>query len=141
MNIARFSFCFALASVFASCATPSPSYSGRVRSESTPLVVEVENLNWWDTEIEVDAEGTRFRLGVAPSYGRARFYVGASRLGEASYFHLIAIPMDTGREAFAGVTGRGVLTTPEIQLLGHRSVEWTVGRSSTTTNLIVRSSG
>lgn len=141
MNIARFFVCFALASVFAACATPSPSYSGRVRLDSTRLVVDVENLNWWDTEIELDAEGTRFRLGVAPSYGRVRFYVTASRLGDASYFRVIALPMDTGREAFASATGRGVLTTPEIQLLGHRTVEWTVGRSATTTSLIVRSSG
>jgi len=88
--------------------------------------------------LELDAEGTRFRLGVAPSYGRVRFHVSASRLGGAGHFRLIANPMDTGREAFSTATGRGVLTTPEIELIDHRSVFWTVGVSETTTNLVVR---
>lgn len=122
----------------AGCASPSPSYSGIVSPDSIPLVVDVQNLNWWDMEVELDAEGTRFRLGVAPSYGRVRFHVSASRLGGASYFRLIANPMDTGREPFAGATGRGVVTTPTIDLFDRRSVYWTVGRSETTTNLIVR---
>jgi hypothetical protein len=120
------------------CASASPSYSGSVSPESLPLVVDVQNLNWWDMEVELDAEGTRFRLGVAPSYGRVRFQVSASRLGGASYFRLIANPMDTGREAFSSVTGQGVAVTPVIELLDHRSVHWTVGASETTTNLIVR---
>ncbi len=123
---------------FAACAGPAPSYSGQPSPDDTRLVVDVENLNWWDMEVEVDAEGTQFRLGVAPSYGRVRFHVSASRLGGAGYFRLIANPMDTGREAFSTVTGQGVFTTPEIELLDHRSVRWTVGTSETTTSLIVR---
>jgi len=122
----------------AACAGPSASYSGQPSPDTTRLVVDVDNLNWWDMEVELDAEGTQFRLGVAPSYGRVRFYVSASRLGGASYFRLIANPMDTGREPFTSVTGQGVFTTPVIELLGHRGVRWTVGTSETTTNLIVR---
>lgn len=124
--------------VLAACAGPSASFSGRASSDSTLLVVDVENRNWWDMEVEVDAEGTRFRLGVAPSYGSVRFQVSATRLGSASYFRLIANPLDTGREAFANATGRGVIATPWIELLDHRDVRWTLGTSQSTTNVIVR---
>jgi hypothetical protein len=124
--------------ILAACAGPSVSYSWLASADSTPLVIDVENLNWWDMEVELDAEGTQFRLGVAPSYGRVRFHVSASRLGGASYFRIISNPMDTGRSAFSSVTGQGVFTTPEIELLHGRAVRWTVGTSETTTSLIVR---
>jgi hypothetical protein len=120
------------------CAGTSASYSRTLSHDSNPLVIDVENRNWWDVEVELDAEGTQFRLGVAPSYGRVRFRVSASRLGGASYFRLIANPMDTRREAFTAITGRGAAVTPVIELLEHRSVSWTLGSSETTTNLVVR---
>jgi hypothetical protein len=126
-----------IALTLAGCAAQSP-FSGRVALDSTPLVVDVENRNWWDMEVELDAEGTQFRLGVAPSYGRVQFRVSASRLGEAGYFRLVANPMDTGREAFSSVRGQGVFTTPVIEMLDHRQVRWTVGSSDATTSLIVR---
>lgn len=122
----------------AACAGPATSYSGHPSPDATQVVVDVENRNWWDMEVELDAEGTQFRLGVAPSYGRVRFHVSTSRLGGASYFRLIANPMDTGREAFSSVTGEGVAVTPAIELLDHRTVRWTVGTSETTTQLLVR---
>jgi hypothetical protein len=127
-----------IAITLAACAGPSPSFSGRITPDSTPLVVDVENRDWWDMEVELDAEGSQFRLGVAPSCGRVRFRVSASKLGDAGYFRLVANPMDTGREAFSSVTGRGVHITPVIDMPGHRQVRWTVGSSDATTSLIVR---
>jgi len=101
-------------------------------------VVEVENHRWWDVDVEVDAQGNRFRLGVARSYASVRFRVASSRLGGATHLRLIANPMDTGREAFTGVSGRGADFTPLIDLFDHRILSWTLGSSEATTTLIVR---
>jgi hypothetical protein len=124
--------------VLAACAGGTASYAGDASPGSTPLVVDAANHNWWDMELELDAEGTQYRLGVVPSYGRVRIHVTASKLGGASYFRLIANPLNTGREPFSSFTGEGVVTTPEIDLPDHRLVRWTIGTSETTTTLIVR---
>ena len=121
----------------ACASSPSPR-GARFAPDVAPLVVEVDNLNWWDMEVELDAEGGQFRLGVAPSYGRVRFLVSSRRLGGASHFRLIGNPMDTGRVQFAMSTGQGMITTRVVELLDRRHVYWTVGSSETTTRLVVR---
>ena len=120
------------------CASSFSPRDARFAADTPPLVVEVQNLNWWDMEVELDAEGGQFRLGVAPSYGRVRFLVSSRRLGGASCFRLIGNPMDTGRTPFAMSTGQGVITTRVVELLDGRHAYWTVGSSETTPNLVVR---
>ena len=132
-------FCLVLAlPAFTGCAAAPPPHAGPISPHASALVVEVDNLNWWDMEVELDAEGTQYRLGIAPSYGRVRFRVSSSKLGGASYFRLVGNPMNTGSTAFAMFTELGLMTTPEIDLAGRRNVQWTVGSAESTTRLVVR---
>jgi len=120
------------------CAPSLSPQGARFAADAAPLVVDVDNLNWWDMEVEIDAEGEQFRLGVAPSYGRVRFLVSSRRLGGASCFRLIGNPINTGRTPFAMSTGQGLIATRTVELLDRRNVRWTVGSSETTTQLVVK---
>ena len=120
------------------CAHSNPSPLVLPGLDRGPLVVDVANLNWWDMEVVLEAEGARIRLGTAPSYGCARFRLSPWKLGGASWIRVTGIPIDTGREPFGSFMERGRLATRVVELTDRQTVHWTVGSDETTTELVVR---
>ena len=69
----------------ACASSPSPR-GARFAPDVAPLVVEVDNLNWWDMEVELDAEGQHdFRfIGVGHNGLSLELACGANSLQGAS---------------------------------------------------------